>query len=440
MGSRVKLFRWFSLVGAALILGLLVGLYAIAGKSMADHPGSGDFLTFYLSSVRLRYAEPVYWPAPDAKSFATECAKPGYVLDPSLTTTSRGLDFVRVAPCRHPNLNPPFVVALTAPLAYLDYSYAWWIWAGLSLGSAFMAFRIMRREVFLPDVETMPGLMLLAGYFLYYPTIVCLMIAQVTFLVMLPMTLGWRALRRRENGMAGAWLGLAASMKPFLGLFLVGLVVQKNWRSAWAMLLVVGLSGLFGAAFLGFDAYTAYLDCLAQVNWQAVSWNASLSGFFSRIFGGSLNEPWIDVPLLARTLTLATSLIVLALYGQILVQAHRLPKEEGADILLSATIPAMLLLSPLGWMYYFPMLVFTVLALWRNRSAFAQQRLFYWGFVAMIGLSGMPSELVPSTSMNEPLQWFGTAGIYFYTLIIALLMTRAMVRRLAGQVTVNLGQ
>ena len=42
--------------------------------------------------------------------------------------------------------------------------------------------------------------------------------------------------------------------------------------------------------------------------------------------------------------------------------------------------------------------------------------------------------------MNEPLQWFGTAGIYFYTLVIALLMTRRMVRRLAGQVTVNLGQ
>ena len=58
----------------------------------------------------------------------------------------------------------------------------------------------------------------------------------------------------------------------------------------------------------------------------------------------------------------------------------------------------------------------------------------------MIVLSGIPTELVPSTGMNEPLLWFGTAGIYFYTLVIALLMTRGMVRRLAGQVTVNLGQ
>lgn len=439
MGSRVKLFRWFSLVGAALILGLLVGLYAIAGKTMAEHPGKGDFLTFYLSSVRLRYAEPVYWPAPDAKSFATECANPSYVLDPSLTTTRRGLDFVRAAPCRHPNLNPPFVVALTAPLAYLDYSYAWWTWALLSLGSAFWSIRVIRREGFMPDVAPLSGLMLLAGYFIYYPTLVCLVFGQVTFWVMLPMTLGWRALRHCRDGMAGAWFGLATGMKPFVGLLILGLVVQKNWRAFWALLLVVGLSGLFGTAVLGFDANVDYLDYLARVDWLAASWNGSLPGLFSRIFGGSLNQPWIDAPVLARALTLASSLIVLAVYGQILAQAHRLSREADADIFLAATIPAMLLLSPLGWMYYFPMLVFTVLALWRNRFAFAQQRLFYWGFGVIIGLSGIPTELVPSTGMNEPLLWFGTAGIYFYTLVIALLMTRAMVRRLAGQVTVNSG-
>lgn len=440
MGSRVKLFRWFSLVGAALIVGLLLGLYAIAGKTMAEHPGKGDFMTFYLSSVRLRHAKPVYWPAPDAKSFDDECANPSYTLDPSLATVRRGQDLVRVAPCRHPNLNPPFFVALTAPLAYLDYPYAWWIWAGFSLGSAFWSIRVIRREGFMPDVAPLSGLMLLAGYLIYYPTLVCLVFGQVTFLVMLPMTLGWRALRHRRDEAAGAWLGLAAGMKPFVGLLLFGLVVQKNWRAFWALLLVVGISGLLGTAVLGFDANVDYLDYLARVDWLAASWNGSLPGFFSRIFGGSLNQPWIDAPVLARALTLATSLIVLAVYGQILAQAHRLSREADADIFLAATIPAMLLLSPLGWMYYFPMLVFTVLALLRSRSAFAQQRLFYWGFGAIIGLSGIPTELVPSTSMNEPLQWFGAAGIYFYTLVIALLMTRIMVKRLAGQVTVNLGQ
>ena len=37
-----------------------------------------------------------------------------------------------------------------------------------------------------------------------------------------------------------------------------------------------------------------------EVNWQAVAWNGSYAGFFTRFFGGPAIKAWIDAPMLAQ--------------------------------------------------------------------------------------------------------------------------------------------
>src|SRR4249920_2978056 len=65
---------------------------------------------------------------------------------------------------------------------------------------------------------------------------------QYVGLLMLPATLAWRAARRSEWTMSGVWLGLLASQKPFVFIFVAWLLWQRRWRGAIAAALVTIVS------------------------------------------------------------------------------------------------------------------------------------------------------------------------------------------------------
>ena len=58
---------------------------------------------------------------------------------------------------------------------------------------------------------------------------------QLTFLLLLPMVLCWRAARRGRWNRAAAWLGLCLSVKPFLLIFLPYLLGRRHWRASAVM-------------------------------------------------------------------------------------------------------------------------------------------------------------------------------------------------------------
>jgi hypothetical protein len=183
-------------------------------------------------------------------------------------------------------------------------------------------------------------------------------------------------------------------------------------------MVVMGLiCGLIGCVAGGFSIYKDYVDALGSVNWHAASWNASLAGFFSRPFGGSQNLPWIDAPWLARGLTWAASLGVLFCYLRSMWRIRNLNADLRADWLLVSSVPAMLLISPLGWIYYFPMLLPGALIMWRSSPTASNPGRYRLALLCSLILSSVPGELLLAKEINHPLEWFGPSGFYAVALV-----------------------
>lgn len=414
--------RWLLSLAGVVVLSVL---YTAEIRQRADWPTGTDFYKFYLSSQYLLQGKRPYWPAPINDSFGNPCNdRQTPAQDPASAPTPATPAPIEVVACLHPNLNPPVFAVLTAPLTWLPYPAAWWIWSLASIGCGILALVLIFRARVWSAVRTPAAAMLIGvAFFAYFPTFANVSYGQVALFLLLLLTLAWLALRRGDDWKAGAWLGVAASLKPFVGLFLLTLLFSRNWRASIAFLIVCACAFLLGGLVVGFDAYIAYQAALDGITWQAASWNASFSGFFSRIFGGSENTPWIDAPIIAQGLTVLCSLGILALLGRVLWQSAGLTDHaQRADALFALTIPAMLLISPLGWMYYFPLLLIPLIVIWNQSiSASSHTERLLLGLVGAATL--VPTTLLPSESMNDPINWFRDAGPYVLALIIILMVS-----------------
>jgi alpha-1,2-mannosyltransferase len=406
-----KLSFWLlAFVGMALAASIYFGEI----REQTELTNRSDFYKFYLSSGNLLQDEAIYWPAPDRVSPTSHC-------NPDIKTKFNR-DILDAMPeairlCLHPNLNPPIFVALITPFTLLDYPQALWVWSFASIISGIWALmRIFKSDA---SPSTSPAIKTLIGlaFFAYYPTFANSSYGQLTLFLLLDVTLAWLALRNGKNPAAGCWLGIAASIKPFFGLFLIALLISRNWRAVAAFIAACCFSFLAGGLLVGFSAYTAYLAILNDVHWLATSWNGSYAGFFTRLFGGPVNKTWLDAPMLARGLYAICSLATVGvLAGVVFKLSKSSDRKLYADALVALTVPAMLLLSPLGWSYYFPLLIISFLVIWNLTADLPNGRicrllLIFWTIPTI-----PPKLMLPAT--HSPRIWFWDAGVYFYLLLI----------------------
>jgi hypothetical protein len=417
----LRIFLWLFAVMSVAVLSIT---YYGVGQQIAKKPHASDFYKFYLSSQLLHRGESMYWPLPDFRSPASPCNKNNPANLERSSKKASELSDSEILACLHPNLNPPVSAAFIWHFSRFDFGTAWWLWSIASLGSAFVAISaILIARVSRVFDSGLASVFVFIGFFAYFPTFASFVLGQVTFFVFLLLGLSWLALRRGNQLLAGALLGAAASLKPFVGLFLFTLLLTKYWRACLAFLTVGAVAFVLGGVLGGFPVYLEYMDALQSVSWHAASWNASFAGFFSRIFGGSENKPWIDAPLVAAVMTAVLSTAVLA---RLIYCARRSATLEGrlrADILFSTTIPAMLLLSPLGWLYYFPLLFISVVVIW-NLSEELPKRITYRLLLTLaFAFTVVPRMMLPSAAMNDARAWFWDAGTYFYALLIVFFLS-----------------
>lgn len=297
-------------------------------------------------------------------------------------------------------LNPPFFTLLILPLGLLSYTASLIIWSILSIFCGVISVLLLQKTLDLEQRSLTLTLGLLLAVFAYYPTFANIQFGQVT-LILLPFEIGaWYAIRNNHNYAAALLLGIAASLKPFFALFLLYFLLRREWRALAWFISTILLCALLATFAFGIHTYPEYHAILQHITWYSSSWNASLLGFLTRLFGHNEN----NTPLLAfSSITiplfyLLSGVLLLAMIKFVWPTITPAP-EKKRDLDFSITIIVMLLLSPLAWLYYFPLLMIPAVVLFK--LAKEKQSLGLYLLTCMsIFLSGIPQTFIPANKIT----------------------------------------
>lgn len=381
--TRISLLGW---------LLALSGFYLLVIYFVSNY--RSDFAVFYASLQFLLEGKDIYAPVPFNAFDQIQAQHTGRLM-------------------LHPNLNPPFFTLLLSPLGWLSYQAAFWAWSLLSLCSGVIGVILIQRADHKQDTDY--TLILLILLFAYFPTLTNILIGQTSLLVFMLVAGGWMAARQGRERLSGVLLGLAFAIKLFLGLFIVYFLLQRRWRPAIWFLATVAASWLLGLAALGPDSYQHYMHALGSVTWQSSNWNASAYGFFSRIFGGSENIPLINAPVLGKTLNYLLAATLVALLAWLLRPIQQVAMTVRSDLGFSFTLVAALLISPLGWMYYFPLLLLPFFILFRLAYTYELSWKFKLPLLLTLLASSFSQLLTPAAENQQTA--LTLSAYYFYALI-----------------------
>ncbi len=317
------------------------------------------------------------------------------------------------------NLNPPFFTLISFPLAYLSYPHALFLWTFLSILAGALGILLLQEKLDRQTFSISCVLLLLIALFSYFPSFVSLQFGQVSLLLLPLLVCGWCAARDKKTIRAAIFLGIATSLKPFIGLFLFYFLMRKEWRGLCAFIATLISCAMIAALFLGLDSYATYYHACQQIKWAASSWNVSIYGFLLRLLGGiESNVAVLPTPgLIIYLYPFLTGLFFLAIIQ--FLRPAAIQAEQKVDLDFSAIILGMLLLSPLGWIYYFPLLSIPILILWQ----FAKKGIYPIAIpiylMICIFFSNIPIRLFDSDQIHSTnvLRVFFGSSLYFLVLI-----------------------
>jgi glycosyl transferase family 87 len=249
---------------------------------------------------------------------------------------------------RGPNLNPPWVVAAMAPLSRLSLRagvIAWWAFSFACLFAS--AALIARTAVPGQAVAVACGVLVTQAGFSNVA------LGQVAWPLMLLMTAAWRADRMHRRVAAGVLLGLAIAWKPFLLVFVPYLGWRREWRTLIAAAGAITATVLAGLAVVGMGGYRSWIASMRLVYWEEILLNASLRGFLTRVLMPTTLEsvhttPVVVAPSWRTPIWLIVSGVLAA------IAAWRVAKSRNVDAPWASLSLLAVLVSPLGWVHYVP--------------------------------------------------------------------------------------
>jgi hypothetical protein len=276
--------------------------------------------------------------------------------------TVRATGPARYCPCeRCAEPQPTAVTALFLPFALLPAHVALAAWVVLSLLALADTLRIVVRETGWP-VLSLGSLAALVSLFAWAPTAALVITAQLGLLIAWPVARAWRAARRGEWTRAGWWVGFASGLKPFLLLLLPWLAARRQWAAAARAIVGLGLLAVAGMGLFGPGAYIACFQQFGDVTWHGHYMNASIWGLLDRALAGfRVYSPIVEARWVAPPMWLLLGILVLMMTFRHFVRASADVDRDTALVLAAA-----LLVSPLGWVYYFWLLVPPSAALFRG--------------------------------------------------------------------------
>jgi len=317
------------------------------------------------------------------------------------------------------NLNPPHFHLLLLPIAPLPRLVAFGIWGLASAAALAAAWKIISTE--LPAVRSIDAPVLAVLFLVFSATVTTLVTGQLSWLLMLPMTIAWRNARQGYWTRAGLWLGLCASVKPFLLVFGPYLLFTRRIRATVAMGVVFTAAFAVGLAVFGVEAHRSWLRVVGEMSWPTVWMNGSLLALVHRLGGSTTIWLILLVPLALLTFGLPL-----------------LDRTAGSvDRAFAILILGALAMSPLGWVYYLWVPVGPLIAILAQRERW--HRFFLW--------PALPGLVLPEVTSFWSNWWLmitlGSAYTWtmlFLWLLVSASILRALLKSVAPPAQVPLRQ
>ncbi|GAC1357418.1 MAG: hypothetical protein NVS4B8_10570 [Herpetosiphon sp.] len=217
--------------------------------------------------------------------------------------------------------HPPAATLVALPFAFLPYSAARWLWFLLALALIAASWRVLKLSPYV-CLATVPlwvgGLMVGA-----YEPLLC-------FLLSLALA------NQKKPIVVGVALGLAAALKLYPAVLLVGLLFGRRWQAfgtaAATVIVTMVLAELVVGGTVGWLQYMPH----NTAHWIDVPFNASL------------------IRVVRSLLPQTSPMLWAGMCAALLIAPLSLHLRSGDP---RALIPVMLLVSPLVWTHYMPLLV-----------------------------------------------------------------------------------
>lgn len=336
--------------------------------------------------------------------------------------TNKANPFMQSHFINHPtNLNPPFFSFLIYPLSYFSFSTSMLIWIFFSVLCGIFVILYSTKMLAVTKNKLLITLALLAALFAYYPTVINIQLGQLGLVLMPLVFFSWWGARNKQMRLCGLLLGFATSIKIFLGIFAIYFLMRREWRALKWFIGTILVCSLLPLTLFPFSEYAAYYKTLAtHISWLTSSWNASLPGFLIRVFGGNqeINTPLIHLPTLSYMLRWLLSGILLITFIKCLLSNAKIDPQTKCDLDFSLTLTLMLLISPLGWIYYFPLLFIPCITLFRIADQGYQTLTLRLLTCLVIILTSVPYPLILPKHIIGASTIFLNAGVYFYALLL----------------------
>ena len=273
---------------------------------------AADFPNYYFGGERLLDGRPIY------DELGTEVA--------ALT----GLDGYDTYPA-----DPPSTIVAFTPISLLPYRTAWVMWSVVSIGLIVGSVYAFARSLHFARAWAVA---LAAGSLLTVPARFLIQRNHMEALILAAGVLAWRAVRRRDDGGAGLWFGVATAIKLFPGVWLLGLMRRAPRQAVRGFAVVAGVL-LAGMLVVGWSNTTDFLDVIGRSR----RWYGTLGNYSLISLGSALADPWLGFVLAGIAV-----LVLGPRYWAASVNGEK-------SWLLGITLA--LLLSPLSWLNYLILMV-----------------------------------------------------------------------------------
>jgi Glycosyltransferase family 87 len=259
------------------------------------------------------------------------------------------------------NLNAPAFLFLLLPFSYFPLRPASVAWTVAGLVAYAVSARWIARALAFPS-----AFLLLCGLLISQASFTAFQLGQVAPFLLPLFTSAWLADRSDRPWKAGMLLGVLIAAKPFFGMFGIYALLFRRSRP-----LVLGMV-LGAAAFLalgllagGISVYRSWLFVMGHVTWPAHLANGSLLAVVTREITPLPNAGLSSFAVRQAFMSPVWFLTLVLVAGVALRALHRITDRDQAWLLVGV---CSLLLSPLGWAYYAPLLAGPLAARWQTAS------------------------------------------------------------------------